>query len=331
MKHLNLLLLPGLVLSATVHAGDQNTNTFKLDKACTEEALHEWPQEVRLATVREICNKDGLFQRQSGESAVEKRLKSERINSFEPYVMLPYRPNYLLLAAHYFNDMHQKPYEDASILQKGPLDNTEAKFQVSLKIPVSENVLGGRWFVAYTNRSFWQAYNGKNSKPFRETNHEPETWLSFDQSIEMFGWRYRLFDVGLSHQSNGQAEPLSRSWNRLYARFIFEKGHSFITFKPWYRFPESQDKDDNPNIQDYMGNFEILVASKIGRNNLSMMLRNNLDGEQNRGAIELNYSYPIQKHLNGYIQWFNGYGESMIDYNYHHNTIGIGVQLGSWL
>lgn len=311
----------------------ESLQSLKLDQKCAEDAILNWPDEVRLGAVRDICNEHGLFQRSTDETAVEKRIKAERLHGFEPYVMLPYRPNYLLVGSYYFNKMNEQPYEDANVFRDGPMEQAEVKFQISLKIPLTENLFGGRWFVGYTNRSFWQAYNNKNSRPFRETNHEPETWLTYDFDFELFGWRQRLIDIGLSHQSNGQAEPLSRSWNRLYARVTFEKGNSFVKLKPWWRIPDprGEEKDDNPDIGKYMGNFDLLFATKLGQNNLSMLLRNNLDINDNRGAIELNYSYPIQRHLNGYIQWFNGYGESMIDYNYHHNTIGIGVQIGNWL
>jgi phospholipase A1 len=61
-----------------------------------------------------------------------------------------------------------------------------------------------------------------------------------------------------------------------------------------------------------------------------MLLRNNLR-DNNRGAVELTWSYPIIGTLRVYTQYFNGYGESLIDYNHHNQRIGIGIALNDLL
>lgn len=310
-----------------------------LNSDCIQEGLKYAADDMTLKTLRERCLEEtdspevsDLFNSDKPITALEERIQAERRNKFEPYIILPYRPNYILIGSYNFAKPNQKPYEATEYVETfdGDLQRIETKFQVSLKIPVADDLLGGRWFVAYTNRSFWQAYNAALSRPFRETNHEPEFWVTYDQKLEFLGWRNRLIDFGLSHQSNGRGDPISRSWNRVYARFIFERGDNIITLKPWWRLPETGN-DDNPDILEYMGAGELHFATKLGNNNLNLMLRNNFDADDNYGAFEMNYSYRIHRNLQGYVQWFYGYGESLIDYNHLNNSIGIGVQLNSWL
>jgi phospholipase A1 len=88
--------------------------------------------------------------------------------------------------------------------------------------------------------------------------------------------------------------------------------------------------DDNPDIEDYMGNFEFTTAYRHDNQEFSVMLRNNLQSE-NRGAVQLEWTFPMYKRLRGYVEYFNGYGESLIDYNAHLQRIGIGFMLSDLL
>jgi phospholipase A1 len=303
-------------------AGDEMT-VGELRNACT-------PAEEAITVEATPAPEDGTDIQQS---ALDARFEAEKVALTNPFVLLPHKTNYFLFANYHFTDMNTSPWEQPPINETPALQNTEAKFQVSIKAPIVQNLFGdnGHLFFAYTNKSVWQIYNKDISSPFRDINHEPEAWIGFDNDWEYLGWRNRTIDWGFVHQSNGREDPLSRSWNRIYARFLFEKGNSALLFKPWIRIPESDDKDDNPDILDYMGNFELGGATKRGKSGYSIMLRNNLDFNENRGAIELGWTYPVYKNLRFYTQWFYGYGETLIDYNYRTNSLGVGLQYGDWL
>ncbi len=269
------------------------------------------------------------------QGVVEKRLALERYSHDNPFVLTPHRPNYLLPAVY-------TAHPDTLSLGNGEqLQHTEVQFQLSLKVLVAENLIGnnGHLSFAYTNRSFWQAYNRSISAPFRETDHEPELFLTFENDWTLFNARNSANQIILNHQSNGRGGELSRSWNRVMFNSIWERDNFVLTFMPWYRIPESKKNspdsasgDDNPDIEKYMGNFELRGIYQVEHGQtISVMLRNNLRSD-NKGALEMGYSFPIGRtKLKGYLKYFNGYGESLIDYNHHIQSIGVGFLISDWL
>lgn len=248
-----------------------------------------------------------------------------------------HRPNYILPLAY-----NSSPNHD-SILdmdRKAKAQNMEAKFQISFKVKLWPDVMKNvdLWF-AYTQLSFWQVYNSTFSSPFRETDYEPELFLNFRTNykpfgLDLYGLRGRVVNVGLDHQSNGRSQPLSRSWNRIFTNLGFEKDNFNLFVKGWYRIPENARDDDNPNIEKYMGYGELRGMYYWNKHRFGAMLRNNLRAGENRGAVQLDWSFPFpfikNDRFSGYIQYFNGYGESLLDYNANSNRMSIGIMLADW-
>lgn len=73
-----------------------------------------------------------------------------------------------------------------------------------------------------TLKSFWQVYTGDASRPFRETNYRPELFYFTPTSWQPLGGSTWL-GFGIEHESNGQRQELSRSWNRVYTNLTFAK------------------------------------------------------------------------------------------------------------
>ena len=147
--------------------------------------------------------------------------------------------------------------------------------------------------------------------------------MTFNNDWEVLGLTNRLNGFGIVHQSNGRSEPLSRSWNRIYANFVFERGGLGISLKPWYRIKEDEDKDNNPDITDYLGYGEVKVAYKTGKQTLAAMGR--------KKAFELTWSRLTWGNIRLYAQYFHGYGQSLVEYDKSTDVFGIGFAFSDWL
>ena len=248
-----------------------------------------------------------------------------------PFAFSQHRLNYILPFS-YVSDPNTL---SASGLSTENVDNIEAKYQISVKLPLYqvENSTSGL-YMAFTAVSYWQVYNGEASKPFRETNYEPELFYSWRNELTFAGFKFNQIRFGLSHQSNGQSGLRSRSWNRLFTSAMFSDADSFYHIKAWYRIKEDEKDDpfdstgdDNPDITTFMGHTEFGYGTTLGDFNVMALMRNNLKTSNNKGSIELNLSYPISERYELLMQYFNGYGDSLVDYNRHQQRIGFGVQL----
>lgn len=269
------------------------------------------------------------------QGAVEKRLEAEKKNVMRPFSIMPHRPNYILPAAYNSHGYNPAHHRAANGDAEYDFDPVEAQFQISIKTPLVVGLFGDSTdvYAAYTNHSFWQVYNSEISAPFRETNHEPEMWVQFNPGWELFGVVNASNSFGINHQSNGQSSSLSRSWNRLFATFVLEYGDLGLSATPYYRLPEDADDDDNPDITDYMGHYELGATYKWDDHTFSLMTRNVFESNYHRGAVQVSWSFPMGNwpYLRGYVQYYNGYGESLIDYNQYVNRVGVGLSLTDWL
>lgn len=304
---------------------------------CMSKALETAAPDMTVAQLQLKCEtaiKEGSYvtdQDDTEVGVVQDRVRQDRKHVLQPFTLMVHKPNYLLLAA-YNSQGH-----DATLWQQADpgreWKDTETQFQVSIKFPLLVNLMDNTFdiYAAYTNRSFWQVYDD-DSEPFRETNHEPEAWVQFHPDWDFLGFKNTWNSFGINHQSNGRGGDLSRSWNRLFAWITVERGNLAMSFKPWYRIPENG-SDDNPDITDYLGHYEISATCKWREHVFSVMSRNNLESGFSQGAVELSWSFPLWNwpYLKGYVNYFSGYGRSLIEYDTYSNVIGLGFSLSDWL
>lgn len=284
---------------------------------------------IILFTFSYICN--------AQSSLIDLRLDQEDKSRESSFAIIPHKPNYIM--PFNFNDKIKGYNNYSSDGNEQAIDSRdwqeiEMKFQVSFKMPIWVDIadLPISFYAAYTQVSFWQAYNAEHSSPFRETNYEPEAFLLWRQDKDIgLGWKLKLASFAFTHQSNGRGDPISRSWNRVSSSFSFEKDNLTLTLNPWHRIKESASEDNNPDLLDYYGHGKINAIYKAQDHTFVVTSRNNLESGFSKGSVELSWSFPLHGKLRGYLQVFSGYGNSMIEYNKYTNTVGFGIALTDWL
>ncbi|MDP2064823.1 MAG: phospholipase A [Burkholderiaceae bacterium] len=253
-----------------------------------------------------------------------------------------YRPISLsLIAASSVNRQPSSDAPDHTAPGITPYRRTETRIQLSVRTKIAQGILTGGhpsrsdslWF-GYTQQSYWQLFNRGLSRPFRTTDHEPEVMYVYPTDAKLpLGWRLRYNGVGLVHQSNGQALPLSRSWNRVYLMGGLEKGNDFnLQGRVWRRLPEGNAHDDNPGISNYIGRAEVAGTWHFKTNQtLGATVRTPLNSAQ-RGSVRFEWMRPLGSRedavgLRLHTQLFSGYGDSLIDYNRRRTVLSVGLSL----
>ncbi|MBA2780192.1 phospholipase A [Billgrantia kenyensis] len=262
------------------------------------------------------------------EEVVQRR-QLERESTRNPLAITVHRRNYLFPLS-YTTHPNQVAFRD--IDADTSANDLEVKFQFSAKVNLLEEVFGttGDLYFAYTQRSWWQAYNTDASSPFRETNYEPEVFLEFDNTWRFLGWTNTRNRFAFNHLSNGRSMPLSRSWNRFYVESMFQRGDWAVAVAPHWRVPESDGDDDNPNIDRYWGYGDITVVRRFNNDQeASVMVRGN-PSPGNYGT-QVDYSWPLFGNIRGHVQYYYGYGESMIDYDHRNHRLSLGFSVNPLL
>jgi phospholipase A1 len=291
--------------------------------------------DTTIAELTENCQKNSL------NPHIPTRFFEEKISENNRFVITPHQQNYILPFTH--NDSpNQQPWQDQNTYPgiTDPVQHKEAKLQISFKVPLNEQPIffeNDGVYLGFTLKSFWQVYNHQLSAPFRETNYRPELFYQAPISSSALGGAW-LTRIGIEHESNGRSQLLSRSWNRIYMGLGFLKGRWAIFLQPWYRLPEDAKVDDgdagtplppkgddNPDIADYLGHYELLGVYKYDQYEITSTTRFNF--HTGYGALEMGMSFPLWGRLKGFIQYFHGYGESMIDYDQKVQRIGLGILL----
>ena len=252
-----------------------------------------------------------------------------------------YRPNTVALSAS--DRVNRQPTSGNPVNNATtPIDYSQEgmRLQLSVRTKLARGLLtpdgsplrDSLW-AAYSQQSEWQVFNGGLSRPFRNTDHMPELIYVYPTTAQLpGGWVWRYSGVGVAHQSNGQSDPLSRSWNRVYLMTGFEKDNRFnLQARLWKRIGEDAAKDNNPDFTRYVGRGDLTLAWNVDSKNT---VRTVYTGFNRRGSGNLEWTRSLGDGLGNsfsslrlYTSLFHGYGDTMLDYNFKRTVFSIGLSL----
>jgi len=263
------------------------------------------------------------------ENYLRDRLSKQMIANKNHFSLMPYKKNYIIYS-QLFAGMNEVPYNLAFPDETYHFKDSEIQLQVSLMVPLWLDMFGSPLSVygAYTNRSFWQFFDIDDSQPFRETNHEPELWLSYFYDLYWGDLNAEMAWVGFVHQSNGQFTNLSRGWNRVYLDLYFNYRALSFSFRPWISMTDGA-AEDNYDYEKYIGSGELNAVYRWNHMDFGAIYKYSYDGFS-YGSIMFDADIPLSNYVSAYVRYFHGYGESLIDYNYRSKTLSAGIVLDTW-
>lgn len=193
------------------------------------------------------------------------------------------------------------------------------KFQFSIRQHLCSNL-----YFGYTQKSFWSIT--RDSSPFKDSNYAPEFFWEFKKREGILQWG----QGGIEHESNGREVGASRSWNRLYWEPKFEHRKIAVSLKGWIPIKGwstegwrcSADLNDNPDILEYYGHGELAATIKEGKWQFGAKGRKGTKGSY--GSIQGDVVFNLRENVGLYAQFWDGYGESLLDYNRSSTRYGIG-------
>lgn len=271
-------------------------------------------------TANEILNKITPDE----DSPLEKRLSQEKCIDGNQHFFYLHNLNYMM--PYYYTSSPNHSVYNGFTPDNQRLNNSEFKGQISVGLPVFKNLLGDEkksLDVTFTETVFWQFY--AESQYFRSTDTEINTFYKYHF------FRNWLFHAGLDHQSNGKGGQLERSWNRIISMLQFSGEKFFLQTEAWGLIFQSQSSDlHNSDIEKYLGHDRVILAYKVNPVTFSFSLQN-IERVSEYGSFRFSVSVPMNDHLNLYMEYFNGYGQSLLEYNHLTQGAGIGVSFNSYL
>lgn len=217
-----------------------------------------------------------------------------------------------------------------------------AKFQISFKYRffsergsfVQEYPALKGFHLAYTQTSLWD-WAGP-SAPFLDSSYKPEFFYAMEQVDKgRWGDGYRLdLQGGVQHESNGKSGADSRSLNIAYLQptlVLGQEGGPQLSLAPrvWAYLGDLGDNPDIAKFRGYVG----MRAVAGWADSVQLSTTGRVGDAWDRGSLQLDLTYPLMKLLGGnlpvylHLQYFWGYGETLLRYNDRTSSFRAGFSL----
>ena len=206
--------------------------------------------------------------------------------------------------------------------QKIKADNSNIKFQLSINHRLTKSVLpfNTYLFLNYSQKTIWNVM--EESLPIQDMNFNPGIGIGH-LIIHKNKYIGRSF-LMIEHESNGKDSLASRSWNKVsLSTSIMLSKRLNAQLKLWVPIIDS---DNNRDILEYNG------IGHIGFNYISRndRVRAGILTTWRTKSFSFNTQWELSFKLNTkvnqfmFLQYYNGYGENLLDYNQYKSVIRIG-------
>lgn len=200
--------------------------------------------------------------------------------------------------------------------------NSDVKFQISISQRLTKSKLpfDSYLFLQYTQKTFWNVF--QESLPMRDLNFNPGIGLGhlIIRHNKYIGKSY----VMIEHESNGKDSIDSRSWNKLtLATALMLNKNWEVQFKGWIPVIDGKENDD---ILKYNGIFQVAANYRTDnkRLNLGVILTKRLTWLSFNTQLELSYKFNNRENQYLFVQYYNGYGENLLEYNQYRSILRVG-------
>ena len=211
-----------------------------------------------------------------------------------------------------------------TIGQRPTRTNSDVKFQISIAQRLTKSTLpfNTYLFLFYSQKCMWNVF--ENSMPMRDFNFNPGIGLA--KHLFVRGQYIGKLTFMVEHESNGRDGIESRSWNKISLGCnVFIDPNFMVHGKAWIPIIDGQ---NNKDILDYGGIYQVGMMANSQNKRFSFALT-----MVKRRGWNLNYnsiweiSYRIFKKDNQFLflQYYNGYGENLLDYNRFHSRLRMGI------